>query len=133
MLIYFGNHYKFNSGVSLYFGHETYFANCLYGWVLAFTYVLISLLSFLSPRFTSTRNKSVILFYHTTHMCYDTLECTMFLYIYKRKILHVGKVWGKNFNMDCVKLGIWMYHFYFLFIFMISFHHFHGYQMKWFL
>ena len=39
MQIYFGNHYKFNSGVSLYLGHETYFANCLYGWVLAFTYV----------------------------------------------------------------------------------------------
>ena len=82
---------------------------------------LISLLDLLCPRFMSTSTKSVILFDHKTHMYYDTMECTMFpSFIFWFKILHVGKVWGKNFNMDYLSPGIWMYHFYFLFFFMVS-------------
>ena len=43
-----------------------------------------------------------------------------FIYIYKSKILYVGKFWGRNFSIDYVTLGIWMYHFYFQFFFMVS-------------
>ena len=82
---------------------------------------LISLLDLLSPRFMSTSTESVILLDHTTHMYYEKMECSMFpSFIFWIKIPHVGKDWGKNFNMDYINPGIWMYHFYFLFFFMVS-------------